>query len=88
MHRLVKLDAHRRVLVIQQEENLRAFLFPHAHLHGVRHLEQRMQIAHLAQPGDEIVVKMLVALRADIYRLAQAVGIHRHGRAAGHRSAC
>ena len=35
MHGLVKLQAHRRALVIEQEKNLLPFLFAQAHFHGV-----------------------------------------------------
>ena len=48
----------------------------------IRHLEQGMEVAQLAQPGDQIVVEMLVALGADIDGLAQTEGVHGHRRAA------
>ena len=56
---------------------------PHADLDVFGHFEQRMQAAHLAQPGDEVVVKMLVAHGADVNGLAEAEVVHRHGRPAG-----
>ena len=42
-----------------------------------------MQPAHLAQPGDEVVIKMLVAHGAEVNGPAQAEGVHRQGRPAG-----
>ena len=83
MHRLVKLDADGRVLVVEQKVNAGAFFFPHADLDIFRNLEQRVQGAHLAQPGNEVVIKILVALGADVNGLAEAESVHRQGGAAG-----
>src|SRR5260221_1544197 len=83
VHRFVKLDADGRVLVVEQKENARALLFPHTDLDAFGNLEQRMEAAHLAQPHNEVVVKMLVAHRADVNGFAEAEGIDRDGGAAG-----
>src|ERR1043165_3210159 len=72
VHRLVKLDAQRRVLVVQQEINPGIILLAQAHLDIIRHLEQRMEIAKLAQPRDEVPIKVLMALGADVNGLAQS----------------
>ena len=40
VHGLVKLDAHGRILVIEEEINARVFLLAHGDLHGVRHFEK------------------------------------------------
>ena len=83
VHRFVELDADGRVLVVEQEENAHAFLFAHADFDVFGNLEQRLQSAHLAQPDDEVVIKMLVAHGADVNGLAEAEGVHRHGGPAG-----
>lgn len=72
VHRLVKLDANRGVLVVKQEKHLRSLLLAEADLDRVRHLDQRMQAADLPQPNHQVVVKRLLALRADVNGLAEA----------------
>ena len=66
--------------MIQQEIEPRVLLLPHADLDGVRHFQERMQIAKLAQPDNQVIVKMLVAHRPDVNCLAEAEGVHRDGR--------
>ena len=83
VHRLVELDAHGRILVVEQKINARAFLLSHADLDVFRHFEQRMQGAHLAQPDYEVVIKMLMAHGADVDGLAETEGVRRDGWAAG-----
>ena len=50
VHGLVKLDAHGRILVVEQKEDARAFLFAHADFDVFGDFEQGLQAAHLAQP--------------------------------------
>ncbi len=60
MHGLVKLDADGGILMVNQEENARAFFLPHADLDVFRDFEQRMEVASLAQPRNQIMIEMLV----------------------------
>src|SRR5437899_9107751 len=76
VHRFIKLDAHRRILMVEQEKNVRIFPGSHADLDVFRHFEQRMEIAHLTQPSEEIDVKMLMAERPDVNGFAKAKRIH------------
>ena len=82
MHGFVKLDADGRILVIEQEEHPVIVLLPHADFYVFWHLEQWLYGAHLPQPRDQIMIKMLVALRADVDRLAEPKVIHRDRRLA------
>src|SRR5258705_13995824 len=50
VHRFVKVQAHRRTLVIQEEENPLAVLLTHTDLDRVRHFEQWVEAAEIAQP--------------------------------------
>ena len=83
VHGLVKLDAHGRILVVEQKKDAHAFLLAHADFDVFGHFEQGLQAAHLAQPRNEVVIKMLVAHRADVNGLAEAEVVHGHGGAAG-----
>ena len=83
MHGLIKLDAVRGSIVIEQKINVGVVFVAHADFDLIGHFDQRMDIAELAEPGDEIGVEMLMALGADVNRFAEAEGVHRHGRAAG-----
>jgi hypothetical protein len=47
VHRFVELNAHRGVLVIEQEEHLGGVRLAQADFHIFRHFEQRMQTAQL-----------------------------------------
>ena len=78
VHRFVELDAHWRGLMVEQEENFPIVRLAHAHFHVVRHFEQRMETAQLPQPHGEVVVKVLLAHRADIDRLAESERVQRH----------
>ena len=69
VHRLVKMDADGRILMVEQEINPRAFLLAHADLDIFGDFEQGLPPAHLAQPGNEVVIEMLVAQRADVMAL-------------------
>ena len=42
-----------------------------------------MNIAHLPQPGEQIVIKVLMALGANVDGFAKAKGVHRHRGLAG-----
>src|SRR5438270_13790320 len=83
MHRFEKRNAHRRVLMIEQEIDFGVLIFPHADLDHVRHLEQRMESAELAEPHHQIVIKKLMADGADVNGSAVAVWIESHGGATG-----
>src|SRR6266478_3990038 len=79
VHRFVKLEPHLGVLMVQQEVNVCAVLLAQADFDVVRHLEERVKVAKLAQPDDQVVVEMLVAERADVNGFAQAISVHRDG---------
>src|SRR5262245_57291591 len=79
MHRLIELQAQRRVLVVEEEKDFASILLSEADFDIVGHLEQRLEVAKLAQPGDQIVIKMRVAERADIDGLAESESVHRDG---------
>src|SRR5476651_912906 len=69
--------------MVEEKINAGAFFFPHADLNTFGNFEEWMEVAHLAQPENKIVVKMLVALGADVNGLAEAEGVHRQGGAPG-----
>lgn len=66
VHRLVEGDAHGGILVVEQEINLLVALLPEADFDVVGHLEQRMEVAQLARPQDQVEIKTLLADRADV----------------------
>ena len=82
VHGFVKLDAERRALMVEQEKDVRIVSVSHADFDLFRDLEQRMDVAHLTKPGEEIGIEMLMALGADVNGFAKAEGVHRHGRTA------
>jgi len=45
--------------MIEQKEDARAFLLAHADFDVFRNFEQGLQPAHLTQPQNEVVIKML-----------------------------
>ena len=69
--------------MIQEEKHLRIVLLTEAHLDVVRNFQQWMKIAKLSQPDDEITVKMLMALGADVNGFPESKSVHGHGRFAG-----
>src|SRR5262249_7434898 len=82
VHGFVKLDAERRALMVEKEIDVSVISVSHADFDLVGDLEQRMNIAHLPKPGEEVGIEMLMALGADVDGLAQTEGVHGHGRAA------
>lgn len=82
VHRFVKLDAEGRRLMVEKEKDVCIVSVSHADFNLIGHLEQGMNIAHLAKPGDQIRIEMLMALSADVNGFAQAECVHGHGRAA------
>src|SRR6266850_2214390 len=68
--------------MIEKEKNAIVISLAQADFDIIRHLEQGMEVTQLAQPGEQVVVEMLVALGADIDGLAQTEGVHGHRRAA------
>ena len=75
VHGFVELDAHGRVLMIDQNIHPHARFLAHADLDVIRHFQQGLNAAGLPQPQDEVVIKGLVALGADIDGLAQPIGV-------------
>src|SRR5205823_13326112 len=67
--------------MVEEEINPRVAFLAQADSDGGGHFEKRKQIAQLAEPDDEVVVKALMAHRADVDRLAEAKGVQRQGRA-------
>ena len=88
MHRFVELDANRRILMVEQEVNPGVVFLAQTDLHRVGHFEQRKEVAQLAQPHDQVVVKVLVAHRADVNGFAEAEGVHGQCRSAGVKILC
>jgi hypothetical protein len=82
VHRFVKLNAVGGGLMIEKEVNVCIVPVTHADLNLIGHFEQGMNIAHLAKPGDQVRIEMLVALGADVNGFAQAECVHGHGRTA------
>src|SRR6185369_8104529 len=82
MHRFVELNSYRRSLMVQQEKNAGIVFLPHADLDGIGHFEERVEVAHLAQPDDQVAIKGLMTLRADVDGFAKPIRIHGHSRAA------
>ena len=83
VHRFIKLDAKGRTLMVEKEKDVGIVFLAHADFDLVRHFEQRMNVAHLTKPSDQIGVEMLMALGADIDSFSKAKSVHGHGRAAG-----
>src|SRR6267378_107157 len=52
----------------------------HTDLELIGYFEQGMDIAQLAEPGNQIGVEMLMALGADIDGFAETEGVHCHRR--------
>jgi hypothetical protein len=79
MHGLVKLDAEGRSLMVEEEKDVGIVFVAHADLNLIGHFEQRMNIAHLTKPGNEVGIEMLMALSADVDGLSKAERVHGHG---------
>src|SRR3954468_7006703 len=69
--------------MIEKEIYFRVVLLTQANLNRVRDFEKRMKIAHLPEPGQQIMVKMLVAERANVNGFSQAKSMHSHRGATG-----
>jgi hypothetical protein len=82
VHWLVKLDPEWRALMVEEEEDVGIVSMAHADFDLIGHFEQGMNIAHLPKPGDEIGIKMLMALGADVDGFAKPECMHRHRRTA------
>ena len=52
VHGLVKLNPVRCGVVVEEEKDVGIIFVAHADLNLVRHFEQRMNVAQLAEPGD------------------------------------
>src|SRR6266496_5181671 len=83
MHRFIELNANRRILMVEQEVNPGVVFLAQTDLHRVGHFKQWKEVAQLAQPNDQVVVKMLMALCPDVYGFAEAEGVHGQRRPAG-----
>src|SRR5262245_56551954 len=69
--------------MVDQEVDLGLVLLTHADFDGVGHFQKRIDAAELAQPHGEIVVKELMADRADVNGPPIAIGMSGHGGASG-----
>ena len=76
-----ELDSNCRVLMVEKEVEPGFVFLPHADLHVLGNFQQRDEIAHLAQPHDEVLVERLMAHGPDVDRRPQSEAVHRHGRA-------
>ena len=82
VHRFVKLNAVGGGLMIEKEVNVCIVPVTHADLNLIGHFEQGMNIAHLAKPGNQIRIEMLMALSADVNGFAKTECVHGHRGAA------
>ena len=79
VHGLVKLYAVWSSLVVEQEKDVRIVSVAHADFDLIGYFEQRVNVAHLPKPREQIGVEMLMALGADVDGFTQAEGVHGHG---------
>ena len=82
VHGFVKLNAVWSGLMIEQEIDVGIVFVPHADFNLIGHFKQRMDIAHLPKPGEQVSIEMLMALGADVDGFSKAKRVHRHRRAA------
>ena len=61
MHRFIELEPKWRVLMIQKEIYPGIIFLPQTDLNVIGHFQQRMQVAQLPQPNDQIIIEVLVA---------------------------
>lgn len=82
VHWFVELQAHWRVLVVEQKEDLGVVFLAHADFDSVWNFNERNDAALCAKPGDKVIIEILVADESEINGFAIAVSVHRHGGAA------